>query len=225
MKSGPRLVRARPSMALFFIKAAHCFYLRTKQFEEQNTVPTEDFNAQIIGGIISAVSFLECYINEVYADAAEEDVRCSKIPSEKLKLISKMWNRGIPRTARYSILEKYNIFLDLVDAEPFDKGRFPYQDASILIDIRNEMVHFEPYWTTIENSEAVMPSKPNKFESKLKGRFASSKLHKMDYFFFPHYCFSSDCVRWAFDSAKELSFDFSRRANVESTLNDLKWEI
>lgn len=94
-------------MALFFIKASYRFYQQSKKFEEENKSPNEDFNAQIIGGIISAASFIECFINEVYTDIYEGHyLPYRKIEKEKLELIEKMWNRGIPRTARYSTLDK-----------------------------------------------------------------------------------------------------------------------
>lgn len=225
MNSKPVFVRMKTSMALFFIKATYTFYQQSKIFEEKNNSPDENFNAQIVGGIISAASFLECFINEVYTDISEGHYfPYTGIPKKKLELITKIWDRGIPRTARYSTLEKFSIFLDLVDAKPFDKGKYPYQDASILIETRNEMVHFEPHWISFEDAEGRIISKPHKFESKLKGRFQPSKLHRTNHFSFPHYCFSSDCLRWAFNSAKDMALDFSERANVSSALKDLDWK-
>jgi hypothetical protein len=117
------MARAKASMALFFIKAAYRFYVQTKQFEDTNSYPNEDFNADALGGIISACSFLECYINEIYVAAHDEDqYYLGNIPKETVDLIRKLWDRNIARTARFGILEKYGIFLDLVGAEPFEKG-------------------------------------------------------------------------------------------------------
>lgn len=225
MTAKPISARKKTSMALFFIKASYRFYQQSKKFEEENKSPNEDFNAQIIGGIISAASFIECFINEVYTDIYEGHyLPYRKIEKEKLELIEKMWNRGIPRTARYSTLDKYDIFIDLVGAEPFNKGKHPYQDAIILIEARNELVHFEPHWITLKGINCGFPSKPHKFESKFKGRFEPTKFHKGNQFSFPHYCFSSDCLRWAFNSAKEIAVDFSKRTNSDNILNDIDWQ-
>jgi hypothetical protein len=136
-----------------------------------------------------------------------------------------MWNRNIPRTARYGILEKYDILLDLLEKEPFHKGKHPYQDASLLVEIRNELVHFEPRWYKFNTEEEYPnPINPHKLESKLKGRFKPSHLHKTDYFLFPHYCFSSDCLDWAFNTAKCMAAELASNTGLENILNAIDWE-
>ena len=213
-------------MALFFLKAAFRFYHQAKKFEEENTYPNEDYNAGIIGGIISSASFLECYINEIFTEISEGGpsvYNFSGIPNEKVTLIRKMWNGGIPRRSKYKVLEKYDIFLDLIGCEGFEKGKAPYQDASILIEIRNELVHFEPRWITMEDDFKTTIAQ-HKFEDKLRGRFEPSKMHKMEYFFFPHYCFSSSCLKWTFESSKDMALALNRKANIQTFIEKLNWE-
>jgi len=221
------MAKAKASMALFFIKAAYRFYVQTKHFEDNNSYPNEDFNADAIGGIISACSFLECYINEIYVAAHDEDpYSLGNIPKEKVALIRKLWERNIPRTARFGILEKYDIFLDLIGAEPFEKGRFPYQDASILIDVRNELVHYEPQWTYYQEEQELNKKTGHaKLEEKLKYRFEPSKMHPASYFAFPHYCLSSSCLEWAFRTSKELAMDFSRKVGIKNMVTSFDWAI
>ena len=213
-------------MALFFIKSCYRFYQRAKKFEEENDKPNEDFNADIIGGIISSVSFLECFINEIYTNIADgDDWIWHDIPTDKAGLVKKMWNRNIPRTARYRTLEKYDILLDLLEKKSFDKGKFPYQDASLLVEIRNELVHFEPRWYKFDTeAESKDPINPHKLESKLIGKFKPSHLHKTDYFLFPHYCFSSDCLYWAFNSAKCMATELADNAGFNNILDSIDWK-
>lgn len=129
----------------------------------------------------------------------------SQIPHEKLALIENLWNRNIPRTARFKTLDKYDIFLELIGGEPFDKGKYPYQDADVLIDVRNKLVHYEPKWIRFEDAEQEVPKNRNTLETKLRGRFEESKLHKLSYFSFPHYCLSSSCLFWAFSTARDIA--------------------
>lgn len=220
------MTRAKASMALFFIKAAYRFYVQTRKFEEANSYPNEDFNADAIGGIISACSFLECYINEIYVAVQDEDFySLGTIPKEKIELIQKLWDRKIPRTARFGILEKYEIFLDLVGAEQFDKGRFPYQDASILVDIRNELVHYEPRWTYYkEEQDSNENSGHAKLEVKLRSKFEPSKMHHTEYFAFPHYCLSSTCLNWAFNASKEFALEFSNKVGIRNMVTSFDWK-
>ncbi len=212
-------------MALFFLKASYRFLKQAEAFERENTYPNEDYNASIIGGLISSASFLECYINEVFTSIAEEDYTyCSRIPVDKLKLVEKMWKRKIPRTARYSVLEKYDIFLDLIGAPGFNPKANPYLDASILIEIRNELVHYEPIWVHFGNERNNAPIKPHKFQAKLKGKFGPSKLHPSKHFMFPHYCLSAECLAWAFNSSKNMAVELDKNANLGSVFQGLNWE-
>ncbi len=83
--------------------------------------------------------------------------------------------RAKARTARFGILEKYGIFLDVVGAEPFEKGSFPYQDASILIDVRNELVHYEPRWTSYQEEQELSTKTGHaKLADELRYRFEPS---------------------------------------------------
>lgn len=218
--------RTKTSMALFFIKSCYRFYQRARKFEEENDHPNEDFNADIIGGLISSVSFLECFINEIYINIADDDIWiCCDIAPHKAELVRKMWTRNIPRTAKYGILEKYDILLDLIEKQSFDKGKFPYQDANLLVEIRNELVHFEPRWYKFDTEAKTQdPINPHKLESKLKGKFKPSQLHKTAYFLFPHYCFSSDCLYWAFNSAKCMATELAKNAGFHSFLDGIDWE-
>lgn len=68
---------------------------------------------------------------------------------------------------RYSLLGKYQMALLLSGAGQFDKGAQPYQDAQLLIDFRNGLVHFRPDWHD--------SGKKRKFDS-LGDRFHQSGL-------------------------------------------------
>ena len=222
---GPQQMRTKTSMALFFMKAAFRFYHQTKTFEEKHSYPNEDYNAGIIGGIISSASFIECYINEIFTEISEDEFQpyfFKAIPLDKQTLIRKMWNRNIPRTARYNPLEKYDISLDLIGCDGFPKGSYPYQDASLLLEIRNELVHFEPRWTTFDE-KGKTPTSQHRFEPKLKGKFEPSKLHEMTYFLFPHYCFSSSCLKWTFETSKDMALSLNKRANIQTFVESIDW--
>ena len=212
-------------MALFFLKAAYRFMKQADSFEKKNAYPNEDYNASILGGLISSASFLECYINEVFTSIAEEDYTySSRIPIEKRKLIGRMWNRKIPRTARYPVLEKYDILLELLGAPSFNPKSNPYLDAAILIEVRNELVHYEPLWVNFGNGRNNASIKPHKFQAKLKSKFGPSKMHPTKHFMFPHYCLSSECLTWAFNSSKNMAFELNKRANLGSVFQGLNWE-
>jgi hypothetical protein len=79
------------------------------------------------------VSFLEAMINEFFADATVEHSEYPKsLDSNTKTLIAVMWKKGIPRTARYSILEKFDIALILTRKPAFDHGKPPVQMLRLL---------------------------------------------------------------------------------------------
>ncbi|WP_222125190.1 hypothetical protein [Paenibacillus xylanexedens] len=77
---------------------------------------------------------------------------------------------SLPKTAKYSILEKYQIALTLADKNLFKKGVSPYQDVYLLIQVRNAITHYEPEWVTTE-SEFPEKITEQALEKKLKHKF------------------------------------------------------
>ena len=96
----------------------------------------------VSASIVTSVAFLESFINEVLVELAE--FPGGRLWPERHKLFSRLWALGIPRTASYSILEKYQITLIVSGAEAFDVGKKPYQDAQTVVALRNELIHYTP---------------------------------------------------------------------------------
>lgn len=216
--------KIKTNMAVFYLRASHSFYRRAKHAEElhENGAFTKNdgdyFNADILGGIISSASLLECYINDLYIMVTDTELYLdSSTERNNTEIIRRMWSKGIPRTARYKILEKYEIFLDLCEKQPLNRGLQPYQDASTLIEIRNELVHFEPEWREVPLPAINTNEELHKWEKKLKGKFEPSKIHKSDHFYFPHYMFSSSCLLWSFNSATALIREFEDKAGISDS--------
>ena len=71
---------------------------------------------------MSAAS-LEASINEVFSDSAEPTGGIiAPIAEDQRTLMAAMWEKGIPRTARYSIIEKFEIALTLLRKPQLDCG-------------------------------------------------------------------------------------------------------
>ena len=209
------------------IKSAALFTRQSYQIEEEyrsNGVLTdeliEDHRSYVTGAIFAAVSFLEATINELFMDASEypeSSVTKNIDPSTKL-LLSEMWKLDIPRTARYSVLEKFQIALTLA-RKPFDTNTLLYQDIKILVIIRNELTHFELVWERGEDFalakdkkilQGLQRNKPQKFilNPLFTGRPSIP--------YFPDRCLSHGCAEWAVIKSIEFVTLFSSR--IGSTL-------
>ena len=125
-----------------------------------------EHRAFVTGCIFSSVSFLEAQVNELFTDAAEGQREHIHQLGDKIYLFAEMWKLGVPRTASYSILEKYEFALALAEREPLDRGSLVYQDTKLLISMRNALIHYEPLSSTSTHESS------QKWENRFRGKFS-----------------------------------------------------
>lgn len=157
--------------------------------------------------IFSAVSFLEATINEFYSDAYDNTKGIVRdLSDEDICLLAKMWGLGIPRTAGYNIIEKYQIALSLCKKDKIDLGITPGQDISALIKLRNALVHYEPEWVVTKNNDQL--KNYQRLEKQLKYKFKLNSYTGECNPFFPDKCLSYGCIDWAFKNIISFTDDF-----------------
>jgi hypothetical protein len=106
-----------------------------------------EHHTAVLTAIVMSAAALEAAINELFSDSAEPDGgRFKALPSGSRALLADMWSKGVPRTARYSTLEKYEICLVLLRRPPMDQSKVQYQNARAVVELRNHFMHFEPAW-------------------------------------------------------------------------------
>src|SRR3546814_9894743 len=97
-----------------------------------------------VSSVIVSTAFLEATINELFSDCADAHSTERIAALQTKHLMGRLWEKGIPRTAAYPILDKYEIALELNDKSPIDSGTNPYQDVKLLVELRNALIHYEP---------------------------------------------------------------------------------
>jgi len=113
--------------------------------------------AYVTGSILSSVAFLEATINEVYADAADGMLNARKLDAGDVRRLGILWEtEAFERRA--GILEKLQVALTFADSQAFDAGVAPYQDARLLIKLRNFIVHAKPEWITAGVKKGKVPN-------------------------------------------------------------------
>lgn len=164
--------------------------------------------AYVIGSILSSVTFLETNINELFSDANHYIHHNLKgLSDEVIGLMGRLWDRGIPRTARYGIIEKYEVALDLVDKN-FDKSGSTFSNAMALVTLRNELIHTEPEWQNLKHWIPKSQKDMHKIEKKLRGKFQLNNLAEDHEPFFPTKCLGVGCAKWAIDTSLNFDLDF-----------------
>jgi len=90
-----------------------------------------------------------------------------------------------------------------------DRGKAPYQDVKILIDLRNALTHFKPEW----ENEA---DEHKKISDKLGGKFTGGPFLKTDPLLFPRRWACHGCTAWVVLSAMEFAREFEKLSGLLS---------
>lgn len=219
----------RGYLSISHISAATLFAQKCSKIEESvdplkiEASVRSSHNAYVISSIILSVAFLEAVINEIFSDCADDHVteRIKELPAKDL--MARLWKLGIPRTAAYPILEKYEIALELNNKQPIDQGLNPYQNAKILIELRNALIHFEP--ETIISQSASEGRRIHKFEKRLTGKFEVNKLTGIGNPFYPDKVLGAGCANWAVSSAVSFADVFFNNIGITPTYEHVRGEF
>ena len=171
----------------------------------------------VTGAILASVAFLEALINELFLDVIDYETAEPKpappdppTPVHQLapagrESMAKMWPEGIEKL---SMLRKFETALTLTGNQEFDRGAAPYQDAPLLIALRNKLVHFQPQWSGREADR--------KFEQKLEGKFSLHPWFESSPGnpFFPDKCLGHGCAEWAVSTSLRFADEFCSRMGI-----------
>jgi len=157
---------------------------------------------------ITAAAALESFINELFID------RSAYFPEYTASGTERLWEelrRLIERRDR--VLDKYDRALALKDKKPFAKDKqspdyHHYRTACLLIDVRNELVHFKPQWASETRTHAPIA------QQLLKVPVAVSPFRTTSPATFPTDFMSHDMARWAVKTAWNFIEAFSQRARL-----------
>jgi hypothetical protein len=177
-----------------------------------------DHRAHVLGAIIMAASALEAAINEFHSDAGEADgARIAVLTPAERSLLADMWERGIPRTSRYPILDKFDIALALLRKGGLDRSHNTYRDVKHVVELRNEFVHYEPSWQTHDAMVAPSGADPHRFEKALRGRFPDNPITGDGNPYYPDKLLGHGCASWAVQAVTSFLDRFYGVVGVEPT--------
>jgi hypothetical protein len=215
-------VRSRSYFSILHLQAAAFFARCSAAIEHANTgehsrSARSQHKCYVVGSVITSVASLEAMINEIFSDSSERySEYLADLPDNIRTRFARMWAEGIPRTARYSILNKYQIALTLAEKEMLDASAAIVQNVTALVALRNQFVHYEPEWILDHTTEGAQKEK-HRFEKLLAGRFPLNPLTGRDNPFYPDKVLGHGCAAWAVASTISFAEEFCARLGVLPT--------
>jgi hypothetical protein len=211
------LLSTRTYLSAQFLATARHYASMAGAIEADPGRPSEsvqEHRGHVLASVISSVSALEAAINELFCDAADNHLpRLVGLPQETVHLWAEMWRSGIPRTARYAILDKYDIALTLSRKERLDRSKDPVQSAAALITLRNALIHYEPEWLPSDATRG--PDDEHRMSKLLKKRFPPNPLTGAGNPFYPDKALGSGCARWASEVVRTFCSHFTLRLGIK----------
>lgn len=196
--------------SVFFSKLS--FKMESENINKKVSEEVKENNkSYVTGAIISSVAFLESTINELFWSAAKNPTGIAKgLCDNSRAIMAKMYN-DFDILKNMSTLDKYQYLLLLNGKELFNKGKNPFQNVSLVIKLRNELVHFEP-----EKIDAEINIQ--KLENLLRGKFDPCPFFNT-FLFFPHRCLSYGCAKWVVISCMDFVNDFYNTIGINKKYN------
>jgi hypothetical protein len=161
----------------------------------------EDILAHASASVLLTVAALESYVNELFADHE------TNFPGIRTDVLVKLWESHELK----SILDKYDLALLLCQAGSLDRGISPTQDVTLLIRLRNALIHFKPEWFNEQQEHA-------KLSSQLTDRFLPSAFFSISEPIFPRRWATHGCTAWAIKSAISFVETFEVQAGLPKRL-------
>jgi len=174
----------------------------------------------VTSSILCSVAFLEAAVNELFQDAYDgHDGYTKHLEKHVLKSLGGLWQLSGENQNRspWSILEKYQAALLCGGAEMLSSAEQTYQNAALLIRLRNSLVHYKP--------ATLGGGKDHRLAGSLKGKFESNRLFEgSGNPFFPDKCLGRGCAEWAINASVHLADEVFRQLGVAPNYQVVKWQ-
>lgn len=183
--------------------------------------------AFVTGAIFSTIAFLEASINELLSDISIGDDRVKILPNDNRKSIKSLWEKEDRSSLeKWSVLKKYQKTLELLDKEKFDEASEMFENASILVELRNMLMHFKPEWNSIHSPYMSENENQHKLTSKLEGKFKLSVFFKNSGNpFFPDKCMGCGCAEWVIKNSLMFVDEFYRRIGIKPNYDHVRMDL
>lgn len=184
----------RSSLTGQFLMAAAMQARAAAEIESRDVAQvTEDdkvaHRGYVIGAIMQATAALECEVWEVMMYGPGHHLGSNGIDCEARDFL----NPVAETIDGESVLERYRLVLHFLRKKQLDPGARAWQDASLVVRLRNELVHYKSRWgEELERSKLLRALQDKNHQ---KPPFIQGSAN-----FFPYECLSAACASWGVQS-------------------------
>jgi hypothetical protein len=203
------MISMRVYFSTYHLFAASGSAKKAELIEREHTgAPRFDIEHRVLvtQAIICAIAFLEAFINELYTDASEDYLAYlgSMIPLQREHLAS-VWSAKQGRDL--STLDKCQRALVAAGHPMLARGRQPYQDAALVVGLRNTLIHYRPVTLTAASEIALQRQLRRKFDACRLMAGAGNP-------WFPDHCLGAGAAQWAVNTVRAFADAISARLGV-----------
>jgi len=228
-------IRFRDCFSVRYIQSAALLcrlaFAIEQEYPKEGPVPADiqlRHEAFTLNAVLSSVSFLESTINELHADATDEEYSAIDEKHEALlRTIGRQWHN--PRNFdRAPMLTKYQTILAIAGQPGFGEGDPAFANVRILTEIRNHLLHYTREWVVIPSRQVPgrePESTSDHFEKILHRKFATNPLAKKNVPFFPDKCLGHGCAEWAILNSIIFTDEFFRRIAMPVPYEGIRDEL
>ena len=189
------------------IFARHAARIEAEHFSmPDNSIQTEH-RGYVTAAIMQSTAALEAESAEIMAYGPGHHLGSDKTDHGALSFLAPLADMVDEEQA----LDRFWMILHLLRKEPLDKGRQPWQDASLLVKLRNELVHYKSKLGEQMSQQKLFASLVKL--GHLKPAFVQGNVN-----FFPHECLSAACAAWAVRTGVAFLNAFYDRLGLSSPL-------
>lgn len=235
MEGGESAIRFRDCFSVRYIQSAALLcrlayaieqeYLKGGPMQADAQLRHEAFT---LSAVLSSVSFLESTVNELHADATDEEY--STIDEKHgtlLRTIGEQW-QNTRNFDRAPMITKYQTILAIAGQPGFEEGDQAFVNVRILTEIRNHLLHYSREWVVIRSRQAPIQepeSTADYFEKVLYRKFATNPLALKNVPFFPDRCLGHGCAEWAIMNSIIFTDEFFRRLSLPVPYEGIRDEL
>ncbi len=167
----------------------HILGLAKKAYERSLSDEYESF----VSITLSAMS-LECYVNDFTHQSSSELLRIGIKPLQDLNYVLK-----ILENSKASLIAKIETIHFLLTGEELEKGASKHQELSMLVRLRNELVHRKPESTGEWGLEENQTFEPHKFVKYFSDRGVINKPSEASPPTWSQYINKPEVAKWAYN--------------------------
>ena len=205
-------IRVRYNFTYNFLVGAATLARLAHEIDEKGKNVSEleqlQYKAFVSGCIMQSVASLESEAWSILNHGLEHHSGSNGLNQDTKALLS-IVAKSIEKE---QILVRYDLILQLIKGKRMDMGKYPMQDLTLLINLRNEITHFKSLWTDELDRKNLF--------KELERRDCTRPLFYPEgsMNFFPNICLNTYRAKWAVDTVVAFIDYFFNEMGVKSPL-------